>query len=215
MASPAATATAVARADAGGANAMQANSPATRSARSITAASRVRRGSSAMRRRSRAIQGSTSEGGAGRRARRAGIAASTRPASTSSASAAAKLTASAPVPAEQDLQHELAAEVGDREHGESGDRVARRHASAPAEAPASEQEAGEDRPGGEREHRLVDEVLRKQVGDEQESREDRDRERRRADADHREQRTLEALEGRQRREPAAGAAAAARGRLEP
>jgi len=103
---------------------------------------------------------------------------------------------------EQDLQHELAAEISDREHDEARNCIARCLAPAPAEAPAPDQQARENRPRCQREHRLVHEVLLEQVGHEQETREDRDGKSRHTDRDHREQGALETLDRRQRRDPA-------------
>ncbi len=113
-----------------GAISTHATSAASRVMRSNWAARRARRDSVAILRR-RCSRALSSGRRAGRRLdRRVGVAASSRATSIRSAIDARPLKRSTPMPAQQDLEHELAAEVGEREHDE-----ARRSCSARALRP--------------------------------------------------------------------------------
>src|SRR5216683_208751 len=103
----------------------------------------------------------------------------------------------APMPPEHILEDELRTEISQRQHAEAAQGPTYRGASAPAETDAADQQHAEYRPRDQRQHRLVNQMLCEQIGDEDESREQRQREQREAGADQTKHDLLEGVERRQ------------------
>src|SRR5436305_503366 len=82
---------------------------------------------------------------------------------------------SAPVPAENGLEHEFRSEVRQRQHTETAQGPAHRSPAAPPVAGAADQQYAEKHPRDQRQNRLVNEMLLEQVGDEHESGEQSER----------------------------------------
>src|ERR1700736_5012212 len=103
----------------------------------------------------------------------------------------------APMPPEHILEDELGAEVRQCEHAEPAQGPTHRGAAAPAETDAADEQHAEYGPGDERQHGLVDQVLREQIGDEHESGEQRQDQQDESGADQAKHDSLEGVERRQ------------------
>ena len=82
-------------------------------------------------------------------------------------------------------------------NAEAAQGPAHGRAAAPAEANAADQQHAEQHPGDERQHGLLHQVLREQIGDEDESGEQRQRQQAEARADQPEHDFFERIERRQ------------------
>src|ERR1700676_1454545 len=103
----------------------------------------------------------------------------------------------APMPTEHVLEDELRTEIGQRQDAEAAQGPTHRGAPAPAETDAADQQHAEYRPSDQGQHRLVNQMLREQIGDEDKSREERQREQREAGADQTKHDLFEGVERRQ------------------
>src|SRR5262245_43403961 len=90
------------------------------------------------------------------------------------------------------LEDEAAADVGEEQRDESGERPTQRSAPAPAVEIAAGEQRGENEPGRDREHRLVVELHRpaEERLRERDSGRERERQEREAREDHAEQQPL-------------------------
>src|SRR3981189_2265935 len=79
------------------------------------------------------------------------------------------------MPPEYILEHELRSEIRQRQYAEAAQGPTYGGAPAPAEADAADQQHAENRPGDQGQYRLVNQMLCEQIGDEDESREQRQR----------------------------------------
>src|SRR6267142_2146875 len=99
-----------------------------------------------------------------------------------------------PMPPEHILEDELRTEISQRQHAETAQGPTDRGAPAPAETDAADQQHAEYRPRDQGQYRLVNQMLCEQIGDEDESREQRQREQREAGADQAKHDFLEGIE---------------------
>ena len=86
------------------------------------------------------------------------------------------------MPPEHILEDELHAEISDGQNAEAAQGPTYREAPTPTETDAADQQHAEDGPRNQRQHRLVNQMLREQIGDEDETREQRQREQHEAGA---------------------------------
>src|SRR5450432_1774774 len=102
----------------------------------------------------------------------------------------------APMPPKHGLEDELYAKIRDGQDAEAAQSPSNRRAPAPPESDAPDQEHAEQQPRNEGQNGLLHQVLREQIGDEDETREQRQGQQAKARSDETKHDFLERVERR-------------------